>query len=355
VSSDEQLSNRHDVAEIGLRIPDLAISSAPMDEARLKEVQVKYGLRIQIADQALRDREVRLKENASKFDRWANPLTVGLIVGALGLVGNFINGLWANVNQGKQLENQQVTEKIRLQNDLIKEAIKPPTEEERAKSLVFFATNRLIDLDPEVLKELIAKVGSDKPVPGSSSASGAPASVNQPDYNLALPPDDPSQTRAARRLLGVAVSEINKNVDEEDAAERIFQYWRSTSLNVTDVRTPWSAAFLSWLIRESGSKDLAVSATNIAIWNDAVARKLSFLPGEKTVLPGDIVIFTRRGSEKIDELRSGRMSYLPTGSGVVYSSDQEKFSSIEGNVGNAVRLRDHLLVDRIIGFIRLSD
>jgi hypothetical protein len=49
------------------------------------------------------------------------------------------------------------------------------------------------------------------------------------------------------------------------------------------------------------------------------------------------------------------MSYLPTGSGVVYSSDQEKFSCIERNVGNAVRLRDHLLVDAIIGFIRLPD
>jgi hypothetical protein len=95
VSSDEQLSNRDDVTEIGLRIPDLAIASAsPVDEARLKEMEVKYRLRIQIADQALRDRELRLKENASKIDRWANPLTVGLIVGALGLVGNFINGRW---------------------------------------------------------------------------------------------------------------------------------------------------------------------------------------------------------------------------------------------------------------------
>jgi hypothetical protein len=129
----------------------------------------------------------------------------------------------ANVNQGKQLENQRVTEKIKLQNDLINEAIKPPTEKERAKSLVFFATNRLIDLDPEVLKELIEGVGSDKPVPGSSSPSGAPA-VNHPDYNLALPPDDRSQTRAARRLLGVAVSEINRDVDEDAAAERILQY-----------------------------------------------------------------------------------------------------------------------------------
>jgi hypothetical protein len=235
-----------------------------MDEARLKEVEVKYGLRLQIADQALRDREVRLKENASKIDRCANPLTVGIIVGALGLVGNFINGLWANVNQGKQLENQRVTEKIKLQNDLIKEAIKPPTEEERAKSLVFFATNRLIDLDPEVLKELIARAGSDKPVPGSSSPSGVPASVNHPDYNLALPPDDPSQTRAARRRLGVAVSEIDRNVDEGVAAERILQYWRSTSPNVTDVRAPWSAAFLS-----SSSASLE---TRISPWQRRTSR-----------------------------------------------------------------------------------
>ena len=137
-----------------------------MDDARLKELDTKYKIRLQIADQALRDREIRLKEQTSWIDKLANPLTVGIIVGALGLVGTFINGLVANLN-----------EQTKLQNDLIKEAIKPASEQERAKSLVFFAKNRLISLEPDVVESLVGIAGSAKPVPGSSGVtSSAPRS-----------------------------------------------------------------------------------------------------------------------------------------------------------------------------------
>lgn len=158
---------RHDIKEIAAQFPDLALSPE-MDDPALKQLETKYNIILQIADQSLRDRELGLKERTARRDRWANPLTVAVMVGALGLVGNFINGIWSNQNQRAQLENQNLAERTKLENDLIKEAIKPAEEGERAKSLVFFAKNGLIHLDPKTLESLVKIAGSDRPVPGSS-------------------------------------------------------------------------------------------------------------------------------------------------------------------------------------------
>ena len=136
-----------------------------------------------------------------------------------------------------------------------------------------------------------------------------------------------------------------------------MQYWRAIpSFSAPSVKMPWNAAFLSWLIRESGNNDnLPMTATGIALWRDAIAKKLTFAPNEKPVLPGDIVIFLRAGAENLEDVRAGKVSFTPTGNGIVYSSSADKFSAIEGNVGNAIRLHEHLMTEKIVGFIRLSD
>jgi hypothetical protein len=120
-------------------------------------------------DAALRRDELTLKENTARKEKWTNPLTVGVIVAAFGLIGNFANGLWTNINQRDQLENQRTAERIKLENDLIKEAIKPAAEEDRAKNLVFFANNGLIRLEDKDVASLIKVAGSARPVPASSS------------------------------------------------------------------------------------------------------------------------------------------------------------------------------------------
>jgi len=337
----------------------------------LRERDVRLREQIASQDSALRMREFEAKLADQKMARWTNPLVLAVFAAAMAALGNawlaYLNGqAQRTVEQTRssaqltleqeRASEQKAIEETKAEAARILEVIKTADPEKAATNLAFLLDAGLIvdDVRRKALRTFL-----DKRLPGEGPnipPSGASASITRPNYHLALPPDDAAQTRSARSLLGVAVSEINRNVDEDLAAERILEYWKSTTLVVADVRTtPWSAAFLSWLIRQSGNKDLAVSASNIAIWNDAVAKKLSFLPGEKVVLPGDIAIFTRRGSEKIEELRLGKMSFLPAGSGVVYSSDQEKISSIEGNVGNAIRLRDHLLADAIIGFIRLAD
>lgn len=151
-------NNSHDLRQIARDYPDLGTLENLSEGAR-QELETKYRIRLQIADQALKEREIRLKEASAHIDRWANPLTVGIIAGALGLFANFANGLVSNFN-----------ERTKLQNELIKEATKPSSEQERAKSLVFFARNGLIKLDPEVVASLTQVAGSENPVPGSSSA-----------------------------------------------------------------------------------------------------------------------------------------------------------------------------------------
>ncbi|WBA44283.1 peptidoglycan recognition protein family protein [Hymenobacter canadensis] len=174
---------RHEVQVIIEQFPELS-PATPADEQTLKCLQTKYGLLLQLADQSLRDRELRLKEGASRVDRWSNPLVVGIFAGALGLVGTFVNGFVSNTNQ-----------RVQLQNDLIKEAIKPATAEERAKSLVFFAKNGLITLDDRSLTSLIGIAGTGQPVPGSSAeATNLPPGVARP---IAYVPAMVERVRAA--------------------------------------------------------------------------------------------------------------------------------------------------------------
>lgn len=74
-------------------------------------------------------------------------------------------------------------------------------------------------------------------------------------------------------------------------------------------------------------------------------------------MPGDIVIFPRALSNRLnlDELRSDKNRFAPTHSAIVYTVDGDKFSVISANVRNAVRLIDHSLNEKIVGFVRLSD
>lgn len=168
----EPNNQKHDLRSVIKQYPDLS-TATPADAETLKMLETKYTILLQIADQSLRDRELRLKEGAGRIDRWANPLVVGIFAGALGLVGTFINGLNSNNN-----------EEVKLRNDLIKEAIKPSDVKERAKSLVFFAENGLIKLDTSTLRTLRAVFGNEQVVPGSPVV--ATTNINE-SYPQALP------------------------------------------------------------------------------------------------------------------------------------------------------------------------
>ena len=319
---------------------------------RLRERETTLKEKIAAHEMALKARELEAKLSDQKWSRWMNPLVLAIFAAALAASGN---ALLAYINGSAQ----KTLEETKAEASRILEVIKTADQDQAVTNLKFLLEAGLIT-DEARRRSLETFLANRKPGEGPSiPPPGAASSSGHPNYNLPPPADNPAQTRAANRLLRVAVAEINRNVDEETAVERIQQYWRATNAQMSDVKMPWSAAFLSWLIREAGNNDgLPMSALNIAIWNDAVGKKLTFAPNEKPVLPGDIFLQTRvgGGAPSVDDIRAGKIDLAPTSSGIVYAVAPEKISVISGNTGNAIRLRDLSLSNAgLVGFIRLSD
>jgi hypothetical protein len=78
----------------------------------------------------LKDRELRLKEAELVSPNWRNPVFVGLMAAALGLLGNL-------VATSLQNWNTQRVERYKAQSNLILEAIKTGDQEKAAKNLAF--------------------------------------------------------------------------------------------------------------------------------------------------------------------------------------------------------------------------
>jgi hypothetical protein len=346
-------------------------------DLRLRERETTLKEQNSAQEWALKGRELDAKATDQRWARWTNPLVLAVFAAALAALGNagltYFNGeeqrkleLTRSNEQIKlereKVQGQQFIEETKAETARILEVIKTADPEKAAANLEFLLKAGLIT---DEKRKAALKTFLDQRQPGEGPnipPAGAAIPSNRPNYNLPVPPENPSQTKAAQGLLRLAVAEINKNVDEDLAADRISLYLRSAWGMAGNVHSvAWSSAFLSWLIQESGHKDgLPNTATGLTIWNDATRKKLTFLPNEKPVLPGDIVFFSRERllentDQRLAAMRSGTMSFVPTHPGVVYSSDGDKFSTIEGNVNNAIRLRDHSLSERIIGFIRLSD
>jgi hypothetical protein len=329
-------------------------------DLRLRERELDIKERAAAQDAAQKAREFDAKLADQRWARWTNPLVLAVFAAALAALGNawlaYVNGAAQREIERTRSDGQLLIENSKAEAARILEVIKTADPEKAAVNLAFLLDAGLIADDA---RRAALKTFLDNRKPGEGPSippTGAAAPFSRPNYNLPLPPENPAQTKAAIRLLAVAVAEINRNIDEEVTAERIMQYWRAIpSFSAPSVQMPWSAAFLSWLIREAGNTDnLPMSAAGMTIWRDALAKKLTFIPNEKPVLPGDIVIFLR-GSQNMEDVRAGKVSSGPTGSGIVYSSSADKLSAIEGNVGNAIRLHEHLMTEKIVGFIRLSD
>jgi hypothetical protein len=329
-------------------------------DLRLRERELDIKERAAVQDAAQKAREFDAKLSDQKWARWTNPLVLAISAAALAAFGNtwlaYVNGAAQRDLELTRSDGQLRIENSKAEAARILEVIKTADPEKAAVNLAFLLDAGLIADDA---RRAALKTFLDNRKPGEGPSippTGAAAPFSRPNYNLPRPPENPSQTKAATRLLGIAVGEINRNVDEDATAERIMHYWSAVpSYSNPDVRTPWNATFLSWLIREAGNNDNLLLAPTGIIWRDALAKNLTFAPNEKPVLPGDIVIYLRGRAENLEEVRAGKGSFTSTGNGVVYSSSADKFAAIEGNVGNAIRLHEHLMTEKIVGFIRLSD
>ncbi|MCP5071693.1 MAG: DUF2272 domain-containing protein, partial [Rhodobacteraceae bacterium] len=96
--------------------------------------------------------------------------------------------------------------------------------------------------------------------------------------------------------------------------------------NANPRRSPWSAAFISYLIQESGdAHGIQLSASTRAIWRSAQQKGLTFLPGEKEPEIGDIDFHFRGriGTTTIQQARDGVDSPWVGVAGVIYAYDKK--------------------------------
>ncbi len=183
--------------------------------------------------------------------------------------------------------------------------------------------------------------------------------ISIPKYKLAPPKSKVILSSIQKKLIDVALGEINSNVHEVASYERIGKYWHSLGMDLDgkDIGVSWSGAFISWVIDQSGNPNkVLLSSANYKIWNDSVSKGLAILPSEEKPMPGDLVFFLRQDGLNIQTVRAGEKISFRSHSGVVYESSDKSFSSIEGNVQNGIRLRENTYDDnRLIGFVRFKE
>jgi len=184
-----------------------------------------------------------------------------------------------------------------------------------------------------------------------------PEQISQTGYNLSMPADSPSQSRIGRRMLQLAINEANTGVHEVAQSDRVADYWSSLGLPYTglDRTFPWSAAFVSWVIKQSGNPHgLQLSPTHISNWRYASEKGLTIGPDGASPVPGDIAVRTRRESD-VDAWNS-QDALAPGFSGFVYEVNADEIVVIGGNASHSVRPTIwHRDDPRILGFIRLPD
>lgn len=225
----------------------------------------------------------------------------------------------------------------------------------RANVLLFLVRSGVLDSlnRVELEKMAIKQVNSRDEIIPITFGSGLPS------YSLAIPDKSTGQTESSYRVLVTAVKEINSGVEEVSSFGRLIDYWRAVPQVDFTSASPdfgWSGAFVSWLISQANQPgQLKGSAAVSAIWDEAVRKSMTFIVGEKVVLPGDIAVYSREVGVNGDDWikRTGfRRGHI----GVVYSVSDVGFSAIEGNVMNAIRISSHDMAEAsLVGFIRLRD
>jgi hypothetical protein len=136
--------------------------------------------------------------------------------------------------------------------------------------------------------------------------------------------------------------------------DRQNQIWRSSDGVVERWRDPWSAAFISWVMCESGLAEPAEFQRAVAHYvyidqaieaRDSGSVETAFVAyevGEAAVEPGDLLCRARRGAyrtlaERRDDLGDGARSHCDVV--IKLDPDNERILAIGGNVRGSVRLK----------------
>lgn len=288
----------------------------------------------------------------SRLTFWHNTPLVVALVGVITLTAQFASTYFLS----NQTSAQDVAQDRREFSYRIMETelgkTDPLDAEQRANTLLFLAKAGVLDGLNVVALEQIA-LGATQP----EASVSIPSTIGQstPIYDLPLPAVDPGQTAAANQLHILAVTELNADVDELESADRVATYWSALDepLPGVDATTPWSGAFIAWLVRQVGNPDgLALSAAHMTTFYSG--RSLGIMLGpDEPPLPGDIVYYVRSDADAATVLSEGR--FVPGTAGVVHEVVDGVVTSIGGNVGNGIRLMEHPLDNpQLLGYLRIG-
>jgi hypothetical protein len=259
------------------------------------------------------------------------------------------------------LENQKQQaaerlERAEFETTLILKAIEAPAREDQIRNLKFF-------LNAGFISDTDGKIAAIE----ESDLPSLPRQIADPEgplerswLNLMAnrvpcePRDDVSFDSAelpdgsyTRALLEVAAEEARRGITEFCAPERILDYWsESTPWFEPSASTGWAAAFVGWVIAQTGNrmqlKGLGPGVRHI--WWSAQRRGLVD-DDFSNLRVGDIVVWVRNADlgMEIETLRervfSGEQAAWDGNIGFVSSLSQNSMIIIGGNQANAVSAR----------------
>jgi hypothetical protein len=155
--------------------------------------------------------------------------------------------------------------------------------------------------------------------------------------------------RQAYDLLGHATT-VGHKEGEPTYYQKVGEYWRDgvdrADLDGLDHGWPWSAAFISWVMREGGAGDKFRYSSQHSVYVSKAIR--DHLQGAKAVAyhgvrlneqkpeSGDLVCWTREDGVDYDNQKKGD---YPGHADIVIAVQTKTIDVIGGNVGNSVTRR----------------
>jgi uncharacterized protein (TIGR02594 family) len=201
----------------------------------------------------LKDKEIAQKEKELTRSWYQNPLILAIAAGAFTLSGNIV----ASVINGY---NSSRVEEQKIQGQLLLESIKTGDEKKAICNLDLlvqsgiFSVARFPDMAKYVSDRNEECTGPELPVSAETAPAAACNSSFLPSKSEMERILKDSKSAKTDRWMATALGEVGVCESTETGDHRVGEYWQSVGYQLTgkDNTVPWSAAFVSWVIKNSG-------------------------------------------------------------------------------------------------------
>ena len=188
----------------------------------------------------------------------------------------------------------------------------------------------------------------------AAGAGHPPTTSATPSAPVSSPKPPAGSSKLKRRIVEVANQEWQRwqrgRTQEDDPGIRkvLEDYWRTGVGWLPDdpkwwSKYPWSAAFISWVIRQAGAgNDFSYSAAHAVYVAAARDNRLAnnsnpfkaYRTSEVAPQPGDLVCKRRQDGVTYDNVRGGHLTHCD----VVTAVKGNKLETIGGNVSDSVKM-----------------